>query len=115
MTFPSLKEFLNLTRQGNLIPVCPSVPADLLTPVSAYWKLTRKQSRSRRSKQDFSFLLESVEGGETIARYTYLGADPFLVLRFWMSREKRPAGQSHGTLEIVEKGRTKPRTGDLMT
>jgi anthranilate synthase component 1 len=69
---PDLATFLDHAREGNVVPVYKTVMADLETPVSAYLKLAR-DSR-------YSFLLESVEGGEKIARYTYLGADPFLIV-----------------------------------
>ncbi len=68
---PSLEEAKKLGTDGNVIPVYKSVVADLLTPVSAFLKL-REGSR-------YAFLLESVEGGEKLARYSFLGRDPFLV------------------------------------
>jgi anthranilate synthase component 1 len=77
---PSLEEVLKLKSQGNVIPVYESVIADLLTPVSAFMKLEKDRP--------YAFLLESVEGGETIARYSFLGCDPFLVLRY---RDGKPA------------------------
>ena len=94
MIFPGPEKFSDLARQVNLIPVWKPVPADLLTPVSAYLKLTSGRAGARHNKEGrnqkgFSFLFESVEGGETIARYTYLGADPFLIVRFQMP-EKPP-------------------------
>jgi anthranilate synthase component 1 len=73
MIRPDFKEFSRLASEGNLVPVYATVTADLLTPVSAYWKLARDAR--------FSFLLESVEGGEQIARYTFLGCDPVEVFR----------------------------------
>jgi anthranilate synthase component 1 len=109
MIFPDLKQFLNLAQQGNLVPVWTSVAADLLTPVSAYMKLTRRRA-SRRAKPSYSFLLESVEGGETIARYTYIGSDPFLTLRFWMGDR----GRASGMTEISRDGRTERLEGDMM-
>lgn len=72
MYYPSLKEFLKLSRKGNVIPVYKEINADLDTPVSAYLKI---------KKDDFSFLLESVEGQEKIARYSFLGANPSLVFK----------------------------------
>jgi anthranilate synthase component 1 len=54
-----------------LIPVWREVPADLETPVSAYLKLARGR---------YSYLLESVEGGERLARYSFVGVEPYLVL-----------------------------------
>jgi len=67
----SQEEFLKLSSQGNLIPVYRQVPGDLETPVSAYYKLARHSA--------YSFLLESVEGEETIARYSFIARDPELV------------------------------------
>ena len=69
----SLDEFLRARQRGNLVPLCREIPADLLTPVLAWRRL------ARRARQHF--LLESVGGGESLARYTFLGRDPFCVLR----------------------------------
>jgi len=110
MIFPDLQEFLSLSQKGNLIPVWTSVPADLLTPVSAYLKLTRRRSKKPGAKPNYSFLLESVEGGETIARYTYLGTDPFLILRFRMGDR----GTASGITELTRNGRTERLEGDMM-
>jgi anthranilate synthase component I len=74
MIQPSFQEFKRLARQGNLIPVYDVFPADLLTPVSAYLRIAQGAR--------YSFLLESVEGGEKIARYTFAGADPEEVFRY---------------------------------
>ena len=70
---PDFKAFEEHARHGNVVPVHKVLTADLETPVSAYLKLA---ARNR-----YSFLLESVEGGEKIGRYTFLGADPFLLVR----------------------------------
>ncbi len=72
MYYPSLKEFLRFTKKGNVIPVYKEINADLETPVSAFLKL---------NKDDYAFLLESVEGQEKIARYSFLGSNPTLVFR----------------------------------
>jgi anthranilate synthase component 1 len=69
---PDLETFRRLSREGNLIPVCREVMADLDTPVSAYLKLARGP---------YACLLESVEGGEKWARYSFLAADPGVVIR----------------------------------
>jgi len=69
---PTKAEFVKLAQQGNLIPVYAEVLADAETPVSAYQKL---------QKTGPSFLLESVEGGENIGRYSFLGANPRTVIR----------------------------------
>ena len=52
---------------------CKEIVADLLTPVSAFLKIAEDA--------DYAFLLESVEGGEHVGRYSFLGKDPFLILR----------------------------------
>jgi anthranilate synthase component I len=71
---PEFREFQRLAKQGNLIPVYDIFPADLLTPVSAYLRIAQGAR--------YSFLLESVEGGEKIARYTFAGAHPEQVFRY---------------------------------
>jgi anthranilate synthase component 1 len=76
MLTPTREEFRRLAGEGNLIPVCREVVADLETPVSAYRKIAFDQAGRARP---YSFLLESVEGGENIARYSFLGVDPFMV------------------------------------
>ena len=68
----SLDEVLALRDQGNIIPIYREIMADLETPVSAYLKV---------AEGPHSFLLESVEGGTTLARYSFLGSDPYLVVR----------------------------------
>ena len=69
----SFDEVQKLSKQGNVIPLFEKIPADLDTPVSAFIKLaaTKKQS----------FLLESIEGGEKLARYSFLGFDPFMLIK----------------------------------
>src|SRR6188474_1319026 len=66
-------EFKELARRGTFVPVVKEIMADLLTPVSAFLKIAEHS--------DYAFLFESVEGGEQVARYSFLGKDPFLVLR----------------------------------
>src|SRR6201987_1703398 len=73
MAQPDFKTFSKLARQGNLIPVYETFTADLLTPVGAYLRIAHGAK--------YSFLLESVEGGENIARYTFAGANPEEVFR----------------------------------
>jgi anthranilate synthase component 1 len=72
MLIPAYEEFVTLSRQGNLIPVYREILADMETPVSAFKKL---------AKDDFAFLLESVEQGETVGRYSFLGTKPLLVMQ----------------------------------
>jgi anthranilate synthase component 1 len=68
---PSLEEFKQKAKSGNLIPVYKEILADLDTPVSAYMKIRGGE---------YSFLLESIEGGEKWARYCFLGCDPSVVV-----------------------------------
>jgi len=63
MFYPDRQEFIKLAKQGNLIPVYKEIVADMETPVSAFKKI----------EGEYSFLLESIEGGEKIARYSFLG------------------------------------------
>lgn len=74
MIEPNFREFQRLAKQGNLIPVYEVFSADLLTPVSAYLRLAQGAR--------YSFLLESVEGGEKIGRYTFAGANPEEIFRY---------------------------------
>jgi anthranilate synthase component 1 len=71
---PDFREFQRLAKQGNLIPVYDVFSADLLTPVSAYLRIAQGAR--------YSFLLESVEGGEKIARYTFAGVNPEEIFRY---------------------------------
>jgi len=72
MVSPAFTEFQALAQQGNFIPVYQELAADLDTPVSAWHKVC--------AEAPYSFLLESVEGGETLGRYSLLGCDPLWVL-----------------------------------
>src|SRR5665213_1596013 len=85
MYSPTLDEFLKLAAQGNLIPVTRRILADLETPLSAYRKIRG---------QGESFLLESVEGGEHIGRYSFVGCNPRTVIR-----------QNGNRIEVIENGR----------
>ncbi len=85
MLQPDFKEFSRLARESTLVPVVKSVSADLLTPVSAFLAIA--------DKEPHAFLLESIERGEQIGRYTFLGARPYMRVR-----------ARQGTVEI-ERGR----------
>lgn len=88
MIKPTKEEFIELAKEANLIPVYKEIVADLETPVSTFLKI---------AGEEYSFLLESVEGGEKIARYSFLGCEPSLVFK------------SKGSdIEII-KGRSKKR------
>lgn len=81
----SYNEAKALSKKGNVIPVFTRVSSDLETPVSAFMKLA--------ARKKYSFLLESIEGGEKLARYSFIGFDPFLTIQ----------GQSDSV--VVRKGR----------
>lgn len=72
MILPNFSKFSALAQQGNFVPVYQEWVADLETPVSAWYKVC--------AGQPYSFLLESVEGGENIGRFSFLGCDPLWVL-----------------------------------
>ena len=85
MYSPTLDEFLSLATQGNLIPVTRRLLADVETPLSAYRKIRG---------QGESFLFESVEGGEHIGRYSFVGCNPRGIIR-----------QMGSTVELIENGK----------
>jgi anthranilate synthase component 1 len=94
MIRPEYKEFARLSRGATLVPVAKSISADLLTPVSAFLAVA--------DGEPDAFLLESVEGGEKIGRYTFLGVRPFLRL------------ESRGEEITIERGRKlERRTGNI--
>lgn len=91
MNTPGRKEFLSLSKKYNLIPVCREINTDLDTPISVYKKVVKKGP---------AYLLESVEGGENLARYSFIGFDPFIIftsrgensLVFAGGRQKKVSG-----------------------
>src|SRR5881394_1568587 len=85
MYSPSLDEFRKLAAHGNLIPVTRRLLADFETPLSAYKKIRGHGE---------SFLFESVEGGEHIGRYSFVGCNPRAVIR-----------QTGSLVEILENGK----------
>src|SRR5215471_20681092 len=72
MLRPDRKEFERLAQSATLVPVVKTVTADLQTPVSAFLSLADGEKHA--------FLLESVEGGEKVGRYTFLGIRPYMVV-----------------------------------
>src|SRR3954463_15091545 len=85
MYSPNLDEFLELAVNGNLVPVSRRLLADFETPLSAYHKIRG---------QGESFLFESVEGGEHLGRYSFVGCNPRAVIR-----------QHGGLVEVLENGK----------
>jgi anthranilate synthase component 1 len=92
MVFPDFSQFSALAQQGNFVPVYQEWVADLDTPVSAWYRVC--------AGQPYSFLLESVEGGEQIGRYSFLGCDPLWILE---NRGDRTT-QTHrdGSVQVFE-------------
>src|SRR6266496_1428940 len=92
MIQPTFKEFCQLTKQGNLIPIYQELLMDLETPLSFFKRLERDR---------YSFLLESVEGNERWARYSFLGTQPHCIFK---ARGNR--------VEIIENGKSKTLVSD---
>jgi anthranilate synthase component 1 len=122
MYYPNQDEFKSLATEGNLIPVTRQILADFDTPVSAYWKLR---------DQGETFLFESVEGGEHLGRYSFVGCNPKAIIRQWddeveirehdrpvetfkikSGTTERAAGEVKDALEVIEQylNRFKPVT-----
>lgn len=93
-TFPSLKDFAKLAKSHTLVPVYRTVTADLETPVSAFLRIAEEEPEA--------FLLESVEGGERIGRYTFIGIQPY--------RRMTSRGTS---ITVTEGKRTRNFSGDI--
>src|SRR5881397_1935381 len=89
MYSPALEEFQQLAAKGNLIPVSRRLLADFETPLSAYRKIRG---------QGESFLFESVEGGEHLGRYSFVGCNPRAVIK-----------QSGSHMEVTEGGKVLER------
>ncbi len=90
---PSLGEVRTLARPGRLVPVYAELLADLETPVSAYLKLA--------AGEPYAFLLESVEGGERLGRFSFIGAQPRRVLTISAEDPLPPLASLVGRREVV--------------
>lgn len=91
MYYPSKKEFVKLAKKANIIPVYREILGDLLTPVSAFLRL----------KKDYSYLLESVEGEEKIARFSFIGIEPSVIFK-----------SKSNSVELTKGGRSSKFTTD---
>lgn len=100
MLQPTFSEFRKLASRGNVVPVYRSIVADLLSPVSAFLRLAPQYGREA-ARPSHSFLLESVEGGEHVGRYTFFGTTPFQIVS---SREERISVQREAK-KLEERGR----------
>jgi len=92
MYYPSKKEFLKLAKRTNVIPVYREILGDRLTPVSAFLRV----------KNDHSYLLESVEGEEKIARFSFIGVEPSLIFK-----------SKGNSVELTESGKARKFTTDM--
>src|SRR6201987_775903 len=95
MKITSFDQFKELALRGTFVPVVKELVADLLTPVSAFLKIAEDA--------DYAFLLESVEGGEHVGRYSFLGKDPFLILRAPAQPGGRPKIERGGAFTESDK------------
>src|SRR2546430_6674434 len=99
---PTKPEFLSRTRGGNLIPVSCELPADLETPISTFMKV--------RGGGD-AFLLESVEGGERIGRYSFIGSRPMMTI---VSRGEQVEIREGSSGDGAESLRVERQTADVL-
>src|ERR1700747_1675584 len=93
---PARADFIKLAREHTLVPVYRTLTADVETPVTAFLRLA--------SDEPECFILESVEGGENVGRYTFIGIRPYRKL---VSRGR--------SIEITEGTRTRRIEGDIFT
>jgi len=94
-TTPSLREFQRLARAHTLVPVTRTVVADLETPVSAFLRVAAKEPEA--------FLLESVEGGEHVGRYTFIGIRPY----------RKMTTKAPGTITVTEGRKSRTYAGNI--
>lgn len=112
MYYPNEKEYLNLCRRYNTIPVSARLPLDTETPITVYSKVATEKP---------SFLLESVEGGKMLGRYSFIGLDPIVFLAShrgtttvqWNGKKKVAAGDPFAILENILKEFNSPEMEDM--
>jgi len=110
MLHPEFPEFARLAKSATLVPVVKSVSADLLTPVSAFLSVA--------AEEPYAFLLESVEGGEKIGRYTFLGARPYMRVvargeQITVERGRRRERQRGDTFQLLRRLLREHRPAEL--
>ena len=94
MYYPDINEVRRLSEKGNMVPIFREISADLLTPVSAYLKVARPP---------YSFLFESVEGGEHMARYSFIGTEPEEVIKTGIGQPNGPTDPLIHVEKMLEK------------
>lgn len=91
---PTLEQVEEMSTKGNLIPIYRDLPADMETPVSVYLKL---------QDEGPCFLLESVSGGEQVARYSFIGVRPRGIVSTF-NNQVHVSAEGHGRTVTLEKG-----------
>jgi len=91
----TFEEFEREAKRGNVVPVVRTVLADLQTPVGAFLRIA--------GDAPYAFLLESIEGGERVARYSFLGANPWMIVR---GRGSQTIVETNGSREVHDKNAT---------
>ena len=98
---PNRETFLEKAKQGNLVPVWKEILADQETPVSAYERV--RTYLRERDQASHTYLLESVEGGENIGRYSFIGGTPRTIIRAYGRRvEISTVGNERVVLDDVD-------------
>lgn len=87
----SFEIFLSKAENADIVPVVLTLPADLLTPLAVYLKISENSENS--------FLLESVEGGESVARYSFIGANPEMIVS---GNDEKISLKKNGSNEILQ-------------
>src|SRR5208282_1665244 len=111
-SLPNFAEFKRLAGRGNVVPVYRTIVADLLSPVSAFLSLSPQHGRES-NLHPHSFLLESVEGGERVGRYTFFGVDPFQIVSCRGDRITVRRGESAASISDRRSGGPFLRQGRL--
>ncbi len=91
LTPPTFDEFEREAARGNVVPVTRAVLADLQTPLGAFIRIA--------GGAPYAFLLESIEGGERLARHSFIGANPSMIVR---ARGNKTAIEREGREEVVD-------------
>src|SRR5205823_7384000 len=92
----TFEEFEREAERGNVVPVVRSVLADLQTPVGAFLRIA--------GDAQYAFLLESIEGGERVARFSFLGANPWMIVR---GRGAETIVEKSGAREVQDRKSTR--------
>src|SRR6266571_6415161 len=92
LTPSTFEEFEHDAGRGNVVPVTRAILADLQTPLGAFLRIA--------GDAEHAFLLESIEGGERVARYSFLGANPWMIVR---GRGNQTIIERQGSSDVIDK------------